>query len=231
MIELFFSFLVTVVPDYLYRKHKQGKRLGQEITLYNVWYELRWGITACAVLAITLITVIFFYHPTTNQVTSLFRTVTILSDMPGRVEAVYVENNQAVQAGDPIFRLDTTRQRAAALTARARIAEIEAALALVDSELEAAEGNIRSARGTLAQAEDELRRREAARARNRDVISEQEIAALQANVEARLGAVPELGRALCVHARRASYVELGPRYHRRSRPSARERSQSRRSRV
>jgi hypothetical protein len=84
-IELIFSFLITVLPDYLYRRHKQGKRLGHEITLYNVWYELRWGITSGAVLAISLISVIFYFHPTASNVTSLFRTVTILSDMPGRV--------------------------------------------------------------------------------------------------------------------------------------------------
>ena len=62
MLELFFSFLITVVPDYLYRRNKQGKRLGYEITLFNVWYELRWGITSCAVLAITLISV-HRHHP------------------------------------------------------------------------------------------------------------------------------------------------------------------------
>ena len=112
MIELLFSALITILPDYLYRKHKQGKRLGYEITLYNFWYELRWGITCCVVLATTLLTVIFYYHPTATNVTSLFRTVTILSDMPGRVEYVYVANNQRVSAGDPIFKLDTSRQRA-----------------------------------------------------------------------------------------------------------------------
>ena len=116
MLELIFSALITILPDYLYRRHKQGKRLGYEITLYSVWYELRWGIT-CALLAITLLSVIFYYHPTTSNVTSLFRTVTILSDTGGRVEEVYVSNNQEVRAGDPIFRLDTTRQQAAAETA------------------------------------------------------------------------------------------------------------------
>ena len=152
MIELVFSFLITVVPDYLYRRHKQGKRLGHEITLYNVWYELRWGITGCAMLAISLISVIFYFHPTTSNVTSLFRTVAILSDMPGRVAEVYVQNNQDVRAGDPIFRLDTRRQEAAAETARRRITEVEAALVLVESELAAAEGAVQSATALLQQA-------------------------------------------------------------------------------
>lgn len=126
MIELIFSALITILPNYLYRHHRQGKRLGQEITLYNFRHELRWGITCCILLATTLLTVIFYYHPTATNVTSLFRTVSILSDRPGRVETVYISNNQRVSAGDPIFSLDTNRQRAAAETSRRRIAEVEA---------------------------------------------------------------------------------------------------------
>lgn len=63
MLELIFSALITILPDYLYRHYKQGKRLGHEITLFTVWYELRWGITACAVLAISLLTVISIFTP------------------------------------------------------------------------------------------------------------------------------------------------------------------------
>ena len=189
MIELLFSFFITVVPDYLYRKHKQGKRLGHEITLYNVWYELRWGITACAVLSITLISVIFYHHPAASTVTSLFRTVSVLSDQPGRVAEVYVTNNQDVRAGDPLFRLDTSRQEAAAETASRRIAEIDAALAVAQAEADAADGNVQVARGNLAQAQDEFDRRRAARERSPASISEQELAALQATVDSRQGAL------------------------------------------
>ena len=95
MLELIFSALITVLPDYLYRRYVQGKRFGYEITLYTFWYELRWGITACVASAVTLITVIFYYHPTTSHVVSLFRTVSIISDRAGRVEEVYVRNNEA----------------------------------------------------------------------------------------------------------------------------------------
>ncbi len=187
MIELLFSALITILPDYLYRRHRQGKRLGHEITFYNFWYELRWGITCCVVLATTLLTVIFYYHPTATNVTSLFRTVTILSDVPGRVEYVYVANNQRVSVGDPIFRLETSRQRAAAETARRRIAEIDAALSMADAELGVARGNIQSAESALAQAEDELQRGLGLRQRNPSLVSEQDIATLKAAVEGRAG--------------------------------------------
>jgi hypothetical protein len=45
MLELMFCSLLTIVPDYLVRRYVQGKRLGREITIYSVWFELRWGIT------------------------------------------------------------------------------------------------------------------------------------------------------------------------------------------
>ena len=37
MLELLLCSLVTILPDYLYRRYAQGKRLGKEITLYSVW--------------------------------------------------------------------------------------------------------------------------------------------------------------------------------------------------
>ena len=176
MFELIFCALITIFPDYLYRRFRQGKRLGHEITLFTVWYELRWGITSCAVLAIALISVIFYYHPSTSNVTSLFRTVSILSDTPGRVEEVYVANNQFVRAGDPLFRLDTSRQRAAAETAKRRIAEFDAAMQLAYAEVNSARGNIQAAEADLRQARDELSRRDEINRRNPQLISENEMA-------------------------------------------------------
>ena len=45
MLELMLCSALTVFPDFLYRRFVQGKRIGREITLFSVWYELRWGIT------------------------------------------------------------------------------------------------------------------------------------------------------------------------------------------
>jgi hypothetical protein len=43
MLELLLCSLVTILPDYLFRRYRQGKRLGKEINFYSVWFELRWG--------------------------------------------------------------------------------------------------------------------------------------------------------------------------------------------
>ena len=47
MLEIILCSLVTILPDYLYRRYRQGKRFGHEITLYSVWFELRFGIIGC----------------------------------------------------------------------------------------------------------------------------------------------------------------------------------------
>jgi len=182
MLELVFSALITIVPDFLYRRYRQGKRWGHEITLFNVWYELRWGLTACAILAVSLITVIFFFHPSTNNVSVAFRTVSVLSDRVGRVDEVYVANNASVKAGDPIFRLDTTRQEAAAGTAKRRIEEIDAALGLVATEIAGAGARFEAADADLRQATDDLERRLSLAERNNTVVSEQELERLQTDV-------------------------------------------------
>ncbi|MEP4768932.1 MAG: biotin/lipoyl-binding protein [Roseibium sp.] len=182
MLELVFSALITIVPDYLYRRYRQGKRWGHEITLFNVWYELRWGLTACAILAVTLITVIFYFHPSTRNVSAAFRTVTILSDRAGRVAEVYVANNDDVKAGEAIFRLDTTRQEAAADTAQRRIEEIEAALGLAATEVAGAIARFEAAEAELAQATSDLERRLKLAERNNTAVSEQELERLQTAV-------------------------------------------------
>ncbi|MEM9844386.1 MAG: biotin/lipoyl-binding protein, partial [Pseudomonadota bacterium] len=124
MFELLFCSLVTVLPDYLLRRRFQGKRFGEDITFFNVWYELRWGITLCLILTITLLTIVFYFHPAATNTVSFFRTVTILSERAGRVEEIYVEVNQKVAAGDPIFRMNSSTEEAAAETARRQIAEV-----------------------------------------------------------------------------------------------------------
>src|SRR5918992_722271 len=125
MLELLLCSLVTILPDYLFRRYAQGKRFGKEITFYSVWFELRWGITACLILTISLITVIFYNHPSTNNVTLFFRTIPVVPETNGRVAEVFVGVTGEVKQGSPIFRLDSTKQEAAVETAKRKIAEVE----------------------------------------------------------------------------------------------------------
>ena len=109
MLELLLCSLLTILPDYLYRRYAQGKRIGKEITLYSVWFELRWGIIACLMLTVGLITVIFYNHPSTSSATLFYRTVPILPETNGRVAEVYIDGvTGEVKQGAPIFRLDSS---------------------------------------------------------------------------------------------------------------------------
>ena len=189
MLELFLCSLLTILPDFLYRRFAQGKRLGHEITLFSVWFELRWGITLCLILTLSLITTIFYFHPSTKAATSVFRTVTILPERSGRVAETYVEINQRVAAGQPLFRLDSREQEAAVETARRKIAEVEAAMIVARSQLAEADGRIVQARGMLQQAIDEFRARAEVQKRSPGSVAERDVQRMQVQVETQQGAL------------------------------------------
>src|ERR1700751_3719721 len=136
MLELLLCSIFTIVPDYLYRRYAQGRRLGKEITFYSFWFELRWGITGCLILTVCLITVIFCNHPSTSNVTLFFRTVPIISETNGRVAEVFLPlGGGPVSKGAPIFRLDSSKQEAAVETERRRIAEIDAETVVAQTDI------------------------------------------------------------------------------------------------
>lgn len=189
MLELFLCSLLTIVPDYVYRHYAQGKRIGHEITLFSVWYELRWGITACLMLTVLLITIVFYNHPSTHAAISFYRTVPVIPESGGRVAEVLVKIGDTVQKGAPILKLDNSRQAAAVEAAKKKIAEVEAAMLVTRSEVVAAEGQIQQAKGALQQAIDELTTKEELRRRNADVVATREIEKLQNAVEGRKGGV------------------------------------------
>jgi multidrug resistance efflux pump len=189
MLELLLCSLVTVFPDYLYRRFAQGKRIGREITLYSVWYELRWGITACLLLTIALITTIFYFHPATKFAVSYFRTVPILSEGSGRVEEVFVGIREQVKAGQPLFKLDSSVQEAAVETARRRIAEADATIEVSKSDLLAADGKIYESENALQQARDEYETKAELFRRNSNAVPAREVESLKVLVEQRQGAL------------------------------------------
>src|SRR5215211_9473750 len=153
MLELLLCSMLTILPDYLYRRYAQGKRIGKEITLFSVWFELRWGIIACLMLTVGLITVIFYNHPATTNVTALFRTVPILPETNGRVAEGHVDGvSGEVKQGQPIFRLDSSKQEAAAETARRKSAETDAEMTVAKTDIQAAEGKLQEATSAYQQA-------------------------------------------------------------------------------
>lgn len=189
MLELMLCSLFTIVPDYLYRRYRQGKRLGKEITFFSVWYELRWGITGCLMLTVALITMIFYFHPSTTSAALYFRTVPILPEGSGRVIEVNVGFTEAVKKGDVLFRLDSSRQEAALETARRKIAEVDAAMIAARADIVKAEAQVGEAKASLQQARDELDVKSELQRRNPGIVPQRDIDKLQVLVDQRQSGV------------------------------------------
>ena len=187
MFELLLCSILTILPDYLFRRYGQGKRIGRDITLYTVWYELRWGITACLLLTVSLITMIFYFHPSAQTATAIFRTVTIMPEATGRVEEVFIGLNQKVEAGSPLFRLDNSEQQAALETARRRVAEVEAGIKVTQTELIGVDGQIKEAQGAYQTAVDEYEMK--AQLLTNNAVARREVERLATTIDGRKGAL------------------------------------------
>lgn len=189
MLELLFCSMLTILPDYLFRRFVQGKRFGREITLYSVWFELRWGITTCLILTIALILTVFYNHPATTNVTFFYRTVPILPQINGRVSEVLADYSGHVEKGATIFKLDDSTQRAAVETARHKVAEVEAAMAVAQADVTKAGHQLDEANSSYQTALYELETKEGVRKLDPGALPGREIGRLQTVVQGRKAAV------------------------------------------
>jgi multidrug resistance efflux pump len=189
MLELFLCSLLTIFPDYLYRRYAQGKRLGREITFFSVWFELRWGIVSCLMLTVSLITLIFYYHPSTDSATLFYRTVPIVPETIGRVAEVNVDFSAPVKKGDVLFRLDNSKQQAALETTRRKIAEVDASMLAAQADVLKAEAQIQEAKSAYQQASDELDTKSELQRRNPGIVPQRDIEKLQVLQAGRQGSL------------------------------------------
>jgi multidrug resistance efflux pump len=191
MLEMLLCSLVTLLPDYLYRRYAQGKRFGKEITFYSVWFELRWGITGCLVLTVLLITTVFYNHPSTTNVTLFFRTVPILPETNGRVAEIFISGNgsSAIAKDAPIFRLDSSKQKAAVELAQRKISEVEAQLLVARTDVVKADGQLQQAKSERQQTLDELETKQELNRRTPGNVAFREIERLQERERGQLGAI------------------------------------------
>jgi len=209
MLELLLCSLLTIFPDYLYRRYRQGKRLGHEITLYSVWFELRWGIITCLMLTVALITMIFYFHPSTTSATLFYRTVPIVleitvdpiwnvvpasvADGPftftGHLPFPLPTSGRILEKGDVIFKLDSAKQEASLQTANRKIAEVDASMLAAQADILKAEGQLEEAKGALKQASDEIDTKRELQKRNPGIVPQRDIEKLEVAVAGRQGSV------------------------------------------
>jgi multidrug resistance efflux pump len=196
MLELLFCSMLTILPDYLFRRFVQGKRFGKEITLYSVWFELRWGITTCLILTTLLILTVFYNHPSTTSVTLFYRTIPILPEINGRVSEVDVDSSAHVEKGAPIFKLDDSKQQAAVETARRKVAEVEADMAVAQTDVAKAEHQLAEAKSNFQTAQYELETKQGLARLDPRALPAREIGRLQLLVQGRKAAVDAAAAAL-----------------------------------
>ena len=189
MLELILCSLITVLPDYLYRRYREGKRWGDQITFFTMWYELRWGITACLMLTVTLITIVFYYHPSTTNAGPYFRTIPLLPEGGGRVEEIFVKNGDSVAAGDPVFSLLDSAQVANVNLAESQLDQIASAFAQAEVQLAGAQATLVQAESALAQAQNELAKKSELASRGQQLISKIELERLENTINQRRGGV------------------------------------------
>jgi len=109
----------------------------------------------------------------------LFRTVPILPETNGRVAEIFVGTTGSVKQGQPIFRLDSSKQEAAVETARRKIAQVEAQTVMARADVENAEGQVQQARSKHQQTVDELETKQELYRRNPGNVPFREIERLQ----------------------------------------------------
>ena len=189
MLELILCSLITVLPDYLYRRYREGKRWGDQITFFTMWYELRWGITACLMLTVTLITIVFYYHPSTTNAGPYFRTIPLLPEGGGRVEEIFVKNGDSVAAGDPVFSLLDSVQVANVNLAESQLDQIASAFTQAEVQLAGAQATLVQAESALAQAQNELAKKSELASRGQQLISKIELERLENTINQRRGGV------------------------------------------
>ena len=189
MLELTLCSMLTILPDYLFRRFVQGKRFGREITLFTVWYELRWGITLCLLLTITLITTIFYFHPATTAVNSVFRTVTILPETSGRVPRPLSSQpaGEGGRAAVPARRCRSSRPRSRPRRRGSRNSRRRKVGAV--AQLAQAEAGIAQARANLRQAQDEYDTRAELLARGSGAVSVRDVEQALVRVQAQEAAL------------------------------------------
>ena len=136
-------------------------------------------------LTVSLITMIFYFHPTTSNATLYFRTVPILPEGSGRVAEVKVGFSAPVKKGDVLFTLDSSKQQAALETAKRKIAEVDAAMLSAQVDVVKADAQIQQANANYKQAKDELDVKTELQRRNPGIVPQRDIEKLQVLVDER----------------------------------------------
>ncbi|TYC53000.1 biotin/lipoyl-binding protein [Rhodobacterales bacterium] len=139
MIEL----LITCFPLLLRIAYLRWR--GRPVTLYNVHRALFVWI----VLFVALIFTVEYYHPDTSNALIPFRVVPVVTERGGTVTEVAVEAGQSVKAGELLFTVDDSSEKAAVASAQASVGEVSSRLDVVKAQIKEAAADLDRAKAGL----------------------------------------------------------------------------------
>lgn len=146
MVELLLTSFPVVFRYY------QLRRRGEAMTVWN----MRTAMFLWAMLAFFLFVVIFYFHPKTYSGLLPFRTVSIVAQTSGPVTELAVRNGQRVSAGDLLFRIENSAQKAALKQAEAEFDKIAAAESKANDALKVAQASVVESSASLEKLRGDL---------------------------------------------------------------------------
>jgi len=182
------ELLLTSFPAVI--RYVQLRRRGEAMTVWN----MRTAMFLWAGLAFGLFLLIFYFHPKSYSGILPFRTVSVVAQTSGPVTEVAVANGQRVVAGDLLFRIEDSSQKADLAEAEAQFDQLTAientsadTLVVAQADVDEASASLEKLTTDLTNARELLSRnvgtRDAVRALEAQVTTaEAELSAAQAQV-------------------------------------------------
>lgn len=156
MVELLLTSFPVVIRYY------QLRRRGEAMTVWN----MRTAMFLWAILAFFLFVAIFYFHPKSYSGLLPFRTVSIVAQTSGPVTELAVRNGQRVSAGDLLFRIENSAQKAGLKQAEAEFDKIAAAESKANDALKVAQASVVETSASLEKLRGDLKNAQALLAKN-----------------------------------------------------------------
>ncbi|WP_254694049.1 HlyD family secretion protein [Sulfitobacter sp. SK012] len=146
----------------------------------TVW-NMRTAVFLWATLAFFLFLLIFYFHPKSYSGVLPYRTVSVVAQTAGPVTELDVINGQRVEAGDLLFRIENSSQKATLRQAEAELGTLAAAAIKAEDTLRVAQASVAQATATLDERSEELQ--DAVTLFERNVGSQDAVQKLEATVK------------------------------------------------
>jgi multidrug resistance efflux pump len=143
-----------------------------------------------ALVLLGVIVILLVYHvvadrftPYTQQARTYANVVALAPEVKGRIEDIFVQDNQRVEKGDPLLEIDKTQYEIALQKANADLIATERELEVADANIKVAEANLVTSQAEYDRAKKELDRHESLHKKDPGAISIRRIDVSRANFD------------------------------------------------